>query len=191
MATVLEEKRSPNQSSNDDKKRPVTRSTVITSEPIIPAGVEVSRLEELNGNKVIFLVDDSGTNQWAFDFAIKTAKNFSAKLVLTYLIEDEKVPEAYIEFANAEGVSGYEAEYYNWLAESKLASLGGKAEAAGVEWTTEFHFGNIKKATKFYTSDKSAIVIVNRSNETSAIRRFLNRLFSREAPKLDAEVIGV
>jgi hypothetical protein len=146
------------------------------------------RTEQLHEYKVVFLVGETGISQKAFDLAIDTARAFSAKLVLTYLIEHEEVPEGYVEFANVEGVRDYESEYFNMLASNKLAGLGEKAQAAGIDWATQLYFGNVKKATKYYVDDKRAIVIVNHATGRSIFGR-LGRLWSRKAPNMNAPVI--
>lgn len=172
MATVLE-RRPGDRTSENENGRSANSATVLTDNPN-PKMVLLQR-SEVEEYKVIFLIDGEGMSPKAFDLAIDTAKAFSAKLILTYLIGNEEIPDGYREYAKAEGISDYEAGYYDLVANSKLASLGERAEAEGLEWSTSLYFGNAKKATKYYTGDKKSIVIVNKPAEKSIFERLFGR----------------
>ncbi|MDG6906524.1 MAG: hypothetical protein JRN20_12145 [Nitrososphaerota archaeon] len=170
MATVLEEERA-NDRTNDNAKTMTVISTPKNASPII-----VPPRTEFEEQRVVFLINDEELNQETFDLAIDTAKKFAAELVLTYLVENEEVPEGYREYARAEGIPDYAAGYFNFLANSKLGGLGQRAQVEGLEWTTSLYFGNTRKAADFYSEDKRDIVIANRPPRKSAFERFLDRL---------------
>jgi hypothetical protein len=173
MATVLEQKR-PADRTPDDEKRSGKRSNTVQTQTY--AKTIVAPRTHLEEYKVIFLIDDEGVSPKAFDLAIDTARTFSAKLVLTYLVENEEIPEGYREYARAEGIGDYESGYFDLVANNKLASLGERAQAEGIDWTTSLYFGNAKKATKFYVGDKRAIIVVNRPAEKSVFARLADML---------------
>ena len=170
MATVLEQRRPTDRTPDDDK-----RSDNIHTQQTYAKTIVAPRTD-LEQNKVIFLIADEGVSQKAFDLAIDTARTFSAKLVLTYLVENEEVPEGYREYARAEGIGDYESGYFDLVANNKLASLGERAQAEGIDWTTSLYFGSAKKATRFYIGDKRAIVVVNYPAGKSVFARLTDKL---------------
>ncbi len=143
--------------------------------PQVTQKVSKSRSEDY---EVVFAVDDSNVNQKAFDFAIQTAKNFSARLVLLYLIERSEVPVGFKDFAYSEGIGDYEWQYYSSLASERLRNLAMKADAASVEWTIQEHFGDVKSAMKWRVGEKRAIFVLNVSDKRGFFGKVMRRLSS-------------
>ncbi|MHB1867582.1 MAG: universal stress protein [Nitrososphaerales archaeon] len=165
MATILEERKD---NKSNMTNRSVALQNVVISKPKTESFATRQAIKEQSQEyEVIFAVDNSNINQKAFDFAIQTAKNFSAKLVLLYVTKSVKVPSGYMAFANAENVRDYEWYYYNSLANSKLENLGKKAEAATINWCSEIHIGDMTSALDSFVGDKRAIVVFNLSEKNN------------------------
>ena len=155
------------------------------SNPQVTQKVSRSRSEAY---EVVFAVDDSNVNQKAFDFAIQTAKNFSSKLVLLYLVERSEVPAGFKDFAYSEGIGDYEWQYYNSLASERLRNLAMKADAASVEWTIQEHFGDVKSAMKWRVGEKRAIFVLNVSDKKGIFGKVIRRLSSIGQPSAGVPV---
>ncbi|HVB12490.1 MAG TPA: universal stress protein [Nitrososphaerales archaeon] len=165
MATILEERKD---SKSNMTNRSVALQNVVISKPkteSLPSRQAIK--DQPLEYEVIFAVDNSNINQKAFDFAIQTAKNFSAKLVLLYVTKSVKIPSGYMNFAKVENIEDYEWHYYNSLASSKLENLSRKAEAASISWTSRTHIGNMTSALDSYVGDKRAIVVFNPSEKNN------------------------
>lgn len=145
-----------------------------------PIGVQhlTKRNQTTQDYEVVFVIDQSNTNQKAFDFALETAKNFGSRLVLVYLSPQKPVPEGYVEYARAEGIRDYAWQYYNDEANSKLDTLSKKAEEAGIEWSVRIHIGNAKNITRFSLRDSRAIIVLNKPVGGSWFRRSILRFSS-------------
>lgn len=179
MATVLEDKQSNRVTSTSEswnEALSIPRPTTDIKQP-------VSEYE------VVFIVDENDTSQKAFDFALQTAKNFGAKLVLVYSSPRKEVPAGYLEFARTEGIRDYEWHYNNDEFASRLESLTRKAEENGVEWTAKMHLGNAKSAMRSFIGNARTIVVLNKSSRRSIFPKSIARLFSKEVVELGVPVM--
>jgi hypothetical protein len=178
LATILENKQS------DDKKTSVVNMNLASNNAVVlgqksnPQVTQKASRSRSEDYEVIFAVDDSNVNQKGFDFAIQTAKNFSARLVLLYLIERSEVPAGFKDFAYSEGIGDYEWQYYSSLASERLRNLAMKADAASVEWTIQEHFGDVKSAMKWRVGEKRAIFVLNVSDKKGILGKIIRRLSS-------------
>lgn len=181
MATVLEDKKPSKTSSSSGSWNEV----VSTPRPIVQSKQSVHDYE------VVFVVDDSSTSQKALDFALQTAKNFEAKLVLVYTTPRKEVPSGYVEFARVEGIRDYEWHYNNDSSSSKLDSLTRKAEEAGVEWSTRIHVGDARSAMDSFVGDSRTIIVLNKGSRRSWFARSIAGLFSRDVAELSVPVMVI
>ena len=152
----------------------------------------VAQKKNMQDYEVVFVVDEKtgATNQKAFDFALETAKNFAAKLVLLYSVSRESVPESYLEYARVEGIRDYGWQYYEVVASLKLESLCTKAEEAGVEWTAEICIGDAKKSNmNSFFGELRTIIVLNKPARISLFRRPFARLLSKDIVQLGVPVI--
>lgn len=156
MATVLEERNDVDVSIEDTPKE--------TSRD-----AESRKYSSDQTFEVILPIDESGTDQKSLDFAIQTARNFSAKLVILYITNPSAVPQGFLEFAHAERIRDYEWHYYNSLANEKLANIAKRAEIEGIEWVGHLHLGSVKNAIKHYSREKKRILILNRERRTGKV----------------------
>ena len=181
MATVFEDK----------QPSKTTSSSGSWNEGVTPPRPIVQSKQNVQDYEVVFVVDDSSTSQKAFDFALQTAKNFEAKLVLVYTTPRKEVPSGYVEFARVEGIRDYEWHYNNDTSSSKLDSLARKVEEAGVECTTQVHVGDAKSAMDSFVGDSRAIIVLNKGSRRSWFPRSIARLFSRDVTELGVPVMVI
>lgn len=181
MATVLED--------NQTSKTPPS-STSWTE--VVTAPRRANQKEKrVHDYEVVFIVDESGTSQKAFDFALQTAKNFDAQLVLVYTTRYGDVPDGYVEFAKLEGIRDFEWQYYTDASTSKLSGLARKAEEAGVEWTTQLHIGDAKSAMNSFVHDSRTIIVLNKGTRKSWFGRSIAGLFTKDVADLGVPVMVI
>lgn len=175
MTTVLED----NQPSKSGR---VWNDTILASRPAPQRGRVLQEYE------VAFIVDESGTSQKAFDFALQTAKKFETRMVIVYATPRREVPAEYIEYARVEGIRDYAWHYSNDAANSIIENLARKADSVGVEWTTRVHFGDSKSAVRSLSGDKRMIVVANKNARKSWLRS-ISGLFSKDVTELGVPVM--
>lgn len=179
MAIVLEETGSVNQS-----------SSLTASDKLRPSSNKLRSQSVLSEYEVILPVSSSGDYREALDYAIDTAKRYSARLVLMYVTPRTRIPDGFYEYARSEGLKYVEWNYYDSLAKQELAPLGKYVEAEGAEWTPQVFVGNLKEALKVYSGNRKAIVILDpktgKGRQGSAMG-----LTTKQISKIDVPVLIV
>ncbi len=179
MAIVLEESDSDNRTSSLNR-----------SDEILRSSNKLKSRTVLGEYEVVLPISGSGNYREALDYAIDTAKRYSARLVLMYVTTRSRIPEGFLEYARSEGLKDIEWNYYNSLAEQELAPFGKYVEAEGIEWTTHVFVGNLKEALKLCSGNRKAIVILDPTTEKGRFSPAM-RLSAKQISKLDIPVLVV
>jgi nucleotide-binding universal stress UspA family protein len=150
---------------------------------------EIPRATRLESKfEIIIPIDESDIDQKSLEFAIHTARNFSARLVILYITQRSDVPAGFLEFANAEGIRDYQWHYYNSLANDKLENIARKAETEGIEWVGHVHLGSVKAALRHY-AHKKVILVLNHERKSGDVVKSLRGLKVAEIPKLGVSML--
>ena len=122
------------------------------------------RQSQVEQYEIVLPVISGGEYQEARDYAIETAKRYSARLVLVYVTPRTSIPDGFLEYAKSEGLGDVSWNYYNLLGEQELAPFKKYAEDHGIEWTSQVFVGKLKDVLKAFSGNRKAIVILNPSN---------------------------
>ena len=179
MAIVLEESGSVNQT-----------SSLNTSDELLRNSDELKSRSVLGGYEIVLPISGSGDYREALDYAIDTARRYSARLVLMYVTSRSRIPEGFLEYARSEGMKDIEWNYNNLLAEQELGPLGKYAEAEGIEWAPHVFVGNLKEALRLYSGNRKAIVILDPTTDKGRFSSAM-KLSTKQIAKLDVPVILV
>ena len=136
------------------------------------------RQDALEVSEVMFMIDDSRDYHRVLPTALEAARKFSARIVIVYATKKTSVPRGLAEFAKAERLMDYEANYYDSLGAEKIQALGQEIEMAGIPWTSRVYLGSMRKAVDSCELNKKAILVVLGTSRS----RGLGRLFSFGEP---------